>query len=288
MKHKLITAIAAVLYSIAAISQDSNQKSFTKSKTTENMNTSAISKNEGIIYHLYESILNTRKWELLETIISEEYTSQQGTKGANGFKEPLTGLIKALPDVIWTITQTIAQGNKVVVFQKVEGTHNGQFQFVEATGKKVSNDGIAIYEFKDGKIIKAQVQTDRLGFLQQLEVLPHDLSSLKKKPEQNSVYFIDKFTVPAASKDEFMKMMSYNRHFIKALPGFIEDEAYIQTDTAGNLIITTIATWQDEQTLNKAKEAVQAEHKRTNFSPQDFYKRLNIQLERGNYRKLSD
>ena len=63
----------------------------------------------------------------------------------------------------------------------IQGTHTGQFQYIAPTGKKVSSTGIGIYTLKDGKINATQVLTDRLGFLQELGVLPADLSTLVNK-----------------------------------------------------------------------------------------------------------
>jgi len=49
------------------------------------------------------------------------------------------------------------------------------------------------------------------------------------------------------------------------------------------LIIITIAIWQTQDHLNKAKNAMQAEFERMGFDPQEFYKRLDIKMERGIY-----
>jgi hypothetical protein len=82
--------------------------------------------------------------------------------------------------------------------------------------------------------------------------------------------------------------MNYNRNFIKNLPGFVKDEAYEQFDEAGNLIIITIAVWQDHDSLNNARNTVQTEYKRIGFNPVEFYQRLNIKIERGIYNELHD
>ena len=50
--------------------------------------------------------------------------------------------------------------------------------------------------------------------------------------------------------------MNYNRAFIKTLPGFISDQVFEQTDNEGNLTIITIAVWENQDKLNKAKTAV--------------------------------
>jgi hypothetical protein len=63
---------------------------------------------------------------------------------------------------------------------------------------------------------------------------------------------------------------------------------YEQTDENENLIIITIATWQNQTCLDNAKSAVQAEYKRIGFHPAEFYQRLNIKMERGVYHKLKE
>ncbi|WP_157813377.1 hypothetical protein [Flavobacterium sp. 5] len=102
----------------------------------------------------------------------------------------------------------------------------------------------------------------------------------------NTVYFIDKFYVPKSSVNEFKQKANYNRTFIKTLAGYINGEAFEQTDTLGNLTILTIATWENQEYLDNAKSMIQAEFKRAHFNPTEFYQRLNIKLERGVYQEL--
>ena len=125
------------------------------------------------IHFLYDSIFNKKQFEKLSKIISPEYTNPSGGKGIDGFQKSIFELLKAFPDAQWKVEEIIADGNKVVVKQKFTGTQKNQFQNIQPTQNTVSVDGIAIYEFVNGKIIRSQVQTDRLGFLQQLGVLPH-------------------------------------------------------------------------------------------------------------------
>lgn len=102
------------------------------------------------------------------------------------------------------------------------------------------------------------------------------------------VSLIDKFFVPKNSIDEFNQKMNYNRKFVSNLPGYVKGEAFEQKDDEGNLTIITIAIWENEDKLNKAKLIVQAEFKRMNFNPNEFYERLNIVAQRGLYNRLKD
>jgi heme-degrading monooxygenase HmoA len=101
-------------------------------------------------------------------------------------------------------------------------------------------------------------------------------------------FFIDKFIVPEKAKAEFTERMNINRNFIKKLPGFIEDAAYERTDNQGNMICITIATWENENALAKAKEAVQAEYKKQGFDMPAMLRRLGIKLDRGLYQKVDN
>ncbi len=98
--------------------------------------------------------------------------------------------------------------------------------------------------------------------------------------------FIDKFIVPKNAIEEFIQRMNYNRGFIRNLPGFVQDAAYERTDENGNKIVVTVAIWQSENAIKKAKEAVQAEYARIGFHPEEMLMRLNIVLERGTYTEI--
>ncbi|MBI3578506.1 MAG: antibiotic biosynthesis monooxygenase [Ignavibacteriales bacterium] len=99
--------------------------------------------------------------------------------------------------------------------------------------------------------------------------------------------FIDKFDVPKKAIEEFIPRMNYIRSFLGSLPGFIEGAVYERTKENGNAIIVTVAVWESEDAMNKAKGAVQSEFKRLGFYPGEMYARLNITIERGTYREMS-
>ena len=254
------------------------------------MTDTMISSNEEVIVQkLYAQALNKRDFNLFKTFIADEFVGIRGLKGAAGFEEPVKILINAFPDIQWNIKEIVSDDHRVAVRWIWEGTHTGQFQQFETTGKTVSNEGVGIYEFKDGKIVDAKILTDRLDFLQQLGVVPYDLSLLAtKRINGDQVSFIDKFLVPQASIEAFSERMNYNRNFIKKQPGLVKSERYDQHDENNNLAVMTIAVWQSQDHLDKAKSAMQAEFKRIGFDPQEFYKRLNIKMERGIYKSASE
>ncbi|RKR09930.1 hypothetical protein C8C83_1591 [Flavobacterium sp. 90] len=106
-----------------------------------------------------------------------------------------------------------------------------------------------------------------------------------KKSENMQQIFIDKFIVPEQSKQEFLERVTINRNFIRTLNGFIKDEAYERIDEQGNFVFMTIAVWENETVLKKAKEAVQAQYKKEGFDIAEMFARLKITMDRNIYKE---
>ena len=130
--------------------------------------------NKAIIRTLFDKILNTRKLELLDQVVADDFTGPHGLKGAAGFAATVKPVIAAFPDVKWTIEDIIAEGDKVVVRWSWKGTNQHSFDGFPATNKAVTHHAIHIFQFSGGKIITAWMQSDRLGFYQQIEVISQD------------------------------------------------------------------------------------------------------------------
>jgi heme-degrading monooxygenase HmoA len=113
-------------------------------------------------------------------------------------------------------------------------------------------------------------------------------SNSPSKKSTMQVVFIDRFIVPATSKAEFLERGKANRDFIRTLPGFIENAFYEEIESNGESRFVTLAVWENEDAFKKAKEAVFAEYKRQGFDPLELFKRLNIQAERGVFKKREE
>jgi predicted ester cyclase/heme-degrading monooxygenase HmoA len=279
--------IATMLIAGSSTAQQSNN--INKNIKNKEITMSAAEKNKQVVQKLYEQGLNKKNFDLLKELISDEYVGFQGVKGSAGFLAPVMPLFSAIPDAHYELQDLVADDNKVAIHWQLHGTQTGAFRNIEPTGKSFINEGMAVFELKDAKITKGQVLTDRLAFLQSLEVLPSDLNQLyNRKPHNGQINFIDKFFIPAAANKEFHERMKANRNFIKTLPGFIEDAAYEYTDNDGNIICVTVARWESKEAMAKAKDAVQAEYKKEGFDMASFIQRLGVTIDRGVYTQLQD
>jgi len=229
------------------------------------------------IRYLYDVILNERKLELLEDIVSANYTNHEGGSGIEGFKKGITGIVHAFPDAHWSVDVLLSEGDKVMIKQTVQGTHRNAFKGIPATGKSIKNQGYGIYTFRDGKIIRHEIQTDQLGFLQQLNVISFDPSRVD---QDKNVFFVDRFTFPKDSFDDFLARMTMNREYIRTMDGFIRDEAMISEDPDGTIVVMTVAVWKDQACMEKAKESVFKKFKMDGFDPREFYQKFHIKADR--------
>src|SRR5215470_15702401 len=102
----------------------------------------------------------------------------------------------------------------------------------------------------------------------------------------NQIFRIDRFKVPAASREEFLYRIRTSNEVLRSLPGFVEDSFFEQRDASGSSKIVTIAIWENQQVFAAAKAAVQERYKKMGFNPAEIIQRLGIEAEMDAYTKL--
>jgi steroid delta-isomerase-like uncharacterized protein len=108
----------------------------------------------------------------IDELFSPDYIGPQGDKGPAGFRQIVVGLRTAFPDIHYTIDDAVAENDRVAVRWHWTGTHKAPFRGFPATGKRISNSGTGIFRLEGGRIVAASLETDRLGFLEQIGVVP--------------------------------------------------------------------------------------------------------------------
>jgi len=84
------------------------------------------------------------------------------------FKQTIGGLLAAFPGLRLTIEDQVISGDKVATRWTAEGTNNGAFGSVAATGRRVRIGGLILDRVVDGKVVERWEQWDQMGMLQQL------------------------------------------------------------------------------------------------------------------------
>jgi steroid delta-isomerase-like uncharacterized protein len=125
----------------------------------------------------FNEILTAGALDVVDQIMTSDVvfnipTIPGGVKGREGYKSFLHGLRNAFPDAVFSPVRTIAEGEKAAVMWTFRGTHKGEFLGVAPTGKVVTDYGIDILHFANGKISEIWANEDALGLMQQLGAIP--------------------------------------------------------------------------------------------------------------------
>lgn len=128
--------------------------------------------NKDVVRRLFEDGFNRDQGTVIERLVAAEYVDAAGERGPNAFKQVMLRLRTAFPDLVYTIEDILGEGEEVAVRWHWTGTHRGPFRGVLPTERSLTNTGAAIFKVRDGQIIAAALETDRLGFLQSIGVVP--------------------------------------------------------------------------------------------------------------------
>jgi len=88
-----------------------------------------------------------------------------------GWKQAFEEFARGAPGY-HVIEDLVAEGDKVVGRITAYGKHEGELFGISATGKEIRVAGIAIWTIRDGRIVEHWHETDQMGLMQQLGVVP--------------------------------------------------------------------------------------------------------------------
>lgn len=89
-------------------------------------------------------------------------------EGIGAFKEFISGMLQAFPDIHFTIEDQLAQGDRAAFRWRATGTHTGPLGAAPPTGKKIAVEGLIIDRVVSGKVQERWEQWDQSLMLQQL------------------------------------------------------------------------------------------------------------------------
>jgi predicted ester cyclase len=90
------------------------------------------------------------------------------TGQAEAAKQVAARFRQGFPDVISTIEDLIAEGDKVVARWRSRATHRGEYMGIAPTGNEVEFTGISFYRIEGGKIAQSWNIEDQLGLMRQI------------------------------------------------------------------------------------------------------------------------
>jgi steroid delta-isomerase-like uncharacterized protein len=132
--------------------------------------------NKALMRRELEEVWNKHNPDAVDEIYAPGFVNHSAPPGMpndrEGFKAFVGINLGAFPDVKVTSDSLVAEGDKVVNRWTAIGTHTGELMGIPATGKRITMTGITIVRVADGKITEFWMESDQMGMMQQLGVVP--------------------------------------------------------------------------------------------------------------------
>jgi predicted ester cyclase len=120
--------------------------------------------NKVIAQRIWEELLNAGKTEKMNELIAIDYVYHgpggHEIKGIEGMKKFITWVHTSFPNIHFTVNDLIAEGDRVVSFWTMKGTHK--------SNKQLEQQGIIISRVVNGKVVEDWEIFDRLAIASQL------------------------------------------------------------------------------------------------------------------------
>ena len=134
--------------------------------------------NKAVIRRVIAELWNGGNIDVVDELYAPDY--RDGSPGLppditpdrEGQKQFVRMFRGAFPDIVGTVEDEIAAGDKVVIRWSAQGTHRGEFFGLPATGKSISISGTSVYRIAGGRVAEEWTQGDMLGLMTQLGAIP--------------------------------------------------------------------------------------------------------------------
>lgn len=127
--------------------------------------------NEAVAHRWHLEMCQEGKTELADQILTPDVTihgNGQEFKGVDVAKQIAPTFKTGFSDLRITHHEAIASGDRVAILWTADGTHDGDYLGVPASGQRVHFEGIDLFHLQDGKIAEMWIEFDNLGMMQQL------------------------------------------------------------------------------------------------------------------------
>ena len=119
-------------------------------------------------------MVNTGKLDALDEVVDQDSIDHDPapdqTPGPEGFKDFFGELRKGFPDLKLEPVTVVADDDHVAMAYSINGTHQGEFQGIPATGRQFSARGVEIVKFRDGKLVERWGSSDEMGIMTSLGI----------------------------------------------------------------------------------------------------------------------
>lgn len=111
--------------------------------------------NKLLARRLREEVVNTGEVERLPEFIASDCTvPHTNINGLAWFREHVLQFHRCYPDMVMTVDGQVAEGDIVVTWWTMRGTHSGEWGGLRPTHKRIVLSGVNIERIRDGRIVE--------------------------------------------------------------------------------------------------------------------------------------
>ena len=130
--------------------------------------------NKALVRRFYDEVIGQGKLELIDELVAPDFIEHEEfldvPPGREGVKQVFAMFLEGFPDLHFHVKDLIAEGDKVVAWVTMHGTHKGSFMGMEPTGKEIFVQVIDILRFADGRAVEHWGVTDQMSMMEQLGI----------------------------------------------------------------------------------------------------------------------
>jgi len=133
-------------------------------------------KNKEVAKFYLEEVVNKQRLDMLNKVFADTFLvhilidSTESQTSIAKQKDFLKYLLKAFPDIHYTISDMIEEGNKIAIRTTLHATHKDEFWGYPAKGNRVNYlSEIFFFRFENGKVVESWVQLDLYNLFRQLK-----------------------------------------------------------------------------------------------------------------------
>ena len=141
------------------------------------MSSETVETNREVVEQLIELIENgeiDRLDEVIDENVTMYYSGGDEVSGLDTYKEFTESWVDGFSDLSFDVHDMVAEDDTVIVYMTMQGTHDGEFQGIEATGNSFEETGFNLLRLSDGKIVEDVNVLDTYSFAEQLGIDPDE------------------------------------------------------------------------------------------------------------------
>ena len=134
-----------------------------------------VDANKELVHRFVQAVFQDGDLSAVNALVSEDFVPHTWPSTGDGrgdLKRAMERVSKALTDVVFTIDDTISEGDRVAVRLTASATQIAEFMGLPPSGKRYTIPEIHIFRVRDGRITEHWHQFDQLAMMRQLGAMP--------------------------------------------------------------------------------------------------------------------